>query len=591
MISEKLSRILINVQRPGRYIAGEWNSVRKEWADGTVKVVLAFPDNYEVGSSHLGIKILYGMLNERKDCLCERVFAPWPDFEAALRNSGILLSSLESQMPLEDFDILGFSLAYELTYTNMINMLDLGGVPVRSSERSSADPLVIAGGPASFNPEPVSDFIDAFLIGEGEEAVPEIVECYKAHKTTVHSQQSTDKANRKSLLRELAAIKGVYVPSLYKVEYGPDGTINNTVPSEDGVPKLVEKRIVRDLDSAYYPTRQIVPNIQIVHDRIAIEVMRGCKHACRYCQASATYRPCRERSKETVVRLAKEAYASTGYDEISLLSLSSGDYSQICDVIEALNAEFSGKNVSVSVPSLRVEDILKDLPALISKVKKSGLTFAPEAGSECLRKAISKNIDIEKLYTAVSESFKNGWKRVKLYFMIGLPGETDDDILGIAEMARTVSSLKTKLDARPAQVVLSVNAFVPKPHTIFQWEGMDGMEALKAKRDLLKGSIRSRMIELDFHSFEMSYIEAAMSRGDRRLGAVIYGAWKEGARFDGWQEMFNMERWLGAFKAEGIDPDFYVTRRKSYDEILPWDHLDLGHKKEAMAREASSCRA
>lgn len=565
---ENLEELLLTVQRPGRYAGGEWNSVRKEWTADKVKFLLAFPDVYEVAMSHLGIKILYGILNGRDDTLCERAFAPWPDFEKVLRDNNIRLYSLESRKPLKDFDIVGFSLAYELSYTNMVNMLDLGGVPLRSADRSDDDPMVIAGGPCAYNPEPLAGIVDAFVIGDGEDAVGEIVDLYK-HK------RAGGKRTRKELLRELAKIEGVYVPSLYNVEYNPDGTIKSFVPAEPGVPPSVRKRVVKDFDSAYYPTDQIVPNIQTVHDRITLEIMRGCKHACSFCEASATCRPCRERSREKILELARAAYQKTGYEEISLLSLSSGDHTSIIDIVRDLNAEFKGKFVSVSLPSLRVEDILKHLPTMISEVKKSGLTFAPEAGSERLRDMINKRIDIKKLSSAVLESYRMGWRRVKLYFMIGLPSETDADIAETVALVNTISMLKKEVDGRPANVAVSVNTFIPKPHTLLEREGMDPADIVKSREGILRDKLKSRFIELSFHPQEISRLEAAFSRGDRRLGEVILKSWEYGARFDGWQEIFNRSIWDRAFGSSGIDPDFYSARRRQAGEILPWGFISF----------------
>jgi radical SAM family uncharacterized protein len=559
--------LLLTVQKPGRYIGGEWNSVRKDWDSARIKVCLAFPDLYEVGMSYLGGKILYGILNERDDCLCERAFSPWPDFEAVLRNNHLQLYSLESRRPLKDFDIIGFSLTYELGYTNMLNMLDLGGVAKKSSQRTGADPIVIAGGPSCYNPEPVTDFIDAFVIGDGEEVILEIVEAYENAKGRGQG--------RKEVLKRLAAIQGVYVPSFYRVEYTDDGKIGRYLPVEEGAPSKIKKRVVEDLDSAYYPVNQIVPNIQIVHDRLIIEIMRGCKHSCKFCQAASTYRPCRQRSVERIIELAKKAYATTGYDEISLLSLSSVDYSNIAELIGRLNAEFSPKKVSVSVPSLRIEDALKDLPAMISQVKKTGLTFAPEAASHALRRALNKDIDIERLYEAVLESFKSGWRHIKLYFMIGLPGESDDDIAAISDMIYKISDLKRQVDGKTAHVTASINAFVPKPHTAFQKEPMASMEIIDNRVSLLRKAMKSRMVDIDFHSLKMAFLEAVFSRGDRRLAGVILEAWYSGARFDGWQDKFNFNLWMGAFEKKGIDPAFYANRTRNADEPLPWDFIDL----------------
>ncbi len=576
-----LDELLLTVQKPGRYIGREWNAVVKDWTPDKVKVLLAFPDVYEVGMSYLGIKILYGILNGRSDCLCERVFSPWVDFEDVLRKNNMELFSLESRRPIKEFDIIGFSLAYELNYTNLLNMLDLGGIPKRSSERTAQDPLIIAGGPACYNPEPMAEFIDAFIIGDGEEAIVEIVEAYKNSKLPTPN-------SKLKLLRELAKIEGVYVPSLYKVNYTSDGTISAFSPIEEGVPLRVKKRIVKNLNSSFYPTDQIVPYIEIVHDRITLEIMRGCKHMCRFCQSGTTYRPWRERSKEKILELAKESYKRTGYEEISLLSLSSGDHSQIKEITRDLNKFFTDKGVSLSVPSLRIEDALRELPALISEVKKPGLTFAPEAGSVCLRRHINKNINIEELFKTVSTAFAAGWKRVKLYFMIGLPREKEEDIFSIAELIYKIANLKREIDGKPASITASINAFVPKPHTPFQWKAMENPEILNKKKEMLKHRIKSGIIKLDFHSFNMSYMEAVVARGDRRLSDVIYGAWKAGARFDGWQDFFNPGLWMGSFKNSGIDPDFYALKTKRFDEILPWDFIDIGLNKEWLSNEAES---
>lgn len=580
----KLEDILLTVQRPGRYTGGEWNAVKKEWDDGKVKVLLAFPDAYEVGMSHLGLKILYGILNRRNDCLCERAFAPWPDFEKALRENGIELFSLESRAPIREFDIVGLSLAYELTYTNAVNILDLGNIPVRSADRTDDDPLVIAGGPCCCNPEPMAEFIDAFVIGDAEDAIEELIDMYKGIGPR-------GPGSRKKILKGIAEIEGVYVPSFYRVEYNQDRSIKKFSSVESGAPQVIRKRAVKNLDDAFYPTEQIVPNVRIVHDRIAIEIMRGCKHGCRFCQASAVYRPWRERSRKKILELARQSYRSTGYDEISLLSLSSVDHSGIVDIINDLNEEFGPKSVSISVPSLRIEENIEYLPALISKVRKSGLTFAPEAGSLRLRNIIGKDIDIEKLFKAAAESYKAGWKRVKLYFMIGLPGEEDADIADIAKMLYALSDLKRDVDGRQARISASVNAYIPKPHTIFQWEAMAGDEKLEVRRNLLKRNIKSRLIEMDFHPFRACRLECALSRGDRTLSRVIYESWKAGARFDGWKEMLDMGIWSRSFEKAGTEMAFYTDRQMGFDETLPWDFIDMGIKKEFLLKEAARLRA
>lgn len=575
-----MNEMLLKVQKPARYIGGEWNSVRKEWTADRVKVLLAFPEVYEVGMSYLGLKILYGILNCREDCLAERVFSPWPDFEHILRGNNIELFSLESRRPIKDFDIIGFSLAYELNYTNVLNLLDLGGIPLRSSERGEGHPIVIAGGPACFNPEPMAEFIDAFVIGDGEEAIGQMVDIYKGASGPLSLKlQRAGKGQRPEareiLLRELAGINGVYVPSLYEVEYNSDGTIKNFYPKTKYAPENIAKAVVSDLDSSFYPVDQIVPYIQIVHDRIMLEIMRGCKHSCKFCQAGTTYRPCRERSKEKVIDLAKRTYMNTGYDEISLLSLSSGDHSQIKDIIEDLNDTFEDNAIAISIPSLRIEETLNRIPELISKVKKTGLTFAVEAGSECLRRSINKNINMERLFDAVSESFKSGWRKVKLYFMIGLPDEKEEDLSAIIDLLYRVSNARRQIDKKDAHVTASINAFVPRPHTPFQRHAMERADSLNVKKNMLRDGVRSRMIELDFHSFQMGYLEGVFARGDRRLSKAVYSAWKSGLKFDGWNEFFNFDLWLKAFEDNSIDPDFYAARTRGRDEILPWGFIDI----------------
>lgn len=564
-----IEELLLTVRKPGRYSGGEWNSVRKEWTPERVKFLVAFPDAYEVGMSYLGLKIIYGILNEREDCLCERVFSPWLDFEKVLKDNNIPLFSLESRRPIKEFDIIGICLTYELGYTNVLAMLDLGGIPLRAADRTDGDPIVIAGGPACYNPEPMAEFVDAFVIGDGEEVIGEIVDLYKALRC------QDIKASKKEFLKRLTEMNGVYVPSLYEVEYNDDRTIKYFRPLAPEAPKVVAKRVVKDLDSAYYPINQIVPFIQIVHDRVVLEIMRGCKHACKFCQATATYRPCRERSREKILELAQRSYEATGYDEISLLSLSSGDHSGIKDLICELNKMFEGRAVSISVPSLRVEDVLKYLPSLIAHVKKSGLTFAPEAGSDCLRRSVNKNIDIEKLFGAITESVKAGWRRVKLYFMIGLPGEKDEDVIAIAELVNRISDLGRAVDGRPVSVAVSVNGFVPKPHTSFERLPMENISALNYKKELLRKNIRSKSVELSFHSSQTGFVEAVFARGDRNLARAVQEAWKAGARFDGWTECFNYDLWIKAFEKASLDPLFYVTRQRPAEELLPWSFIRL----------------
>ena len=573
--------LLKQVQKPGRYIGGEHNSVTKDWGRPYVRFLLAFPDIYEVGMSYLGMRILYGILNERGDALCERVFSVWPDMEKLLRQWHVPLFSLESKRPLNEFDIIGFSLTYDLNYTNVLNILDLGGIPLRSRDRSDEDPLVIAGGPAAYNPEPMADFIDAFVIGEGEEVIVEILEAYQRNQKPEHRNQ---RADRKKMLSELAKIEGVYVPSLYEVEYNGDGTIKKFAP-KNSAPPIVRKRVVKDLNSCFYPVKQVVPYIQIVHDRICLEIMRGCKHFCKFCQAGVVCLPRRERSREKIVELAKEVYRNTGYEEMSLMSLSSGDHSRIKEIFEELTAAFKERGVSVSLPSLRIEGLADELPELIRRVRKSGLTFAPESGSERLRKVINKNIDIELLARAALEAYKAGWDRIKLYFMIGLPQESDEDLSATAGLIAHISGLRRRFNKGPGFITASIAAFIPKPHTPFQWVSMEGRDVLKARQRFLRDRNPNRKkVKLDFHDLETSILEGVISRGDRRLGQVLEKAWGMGARFDGWGEFFNAELWHEAFRAAHIEPDFYINRARPHEEILPWDIIDIGISKARLLK-------
>jgi len=513
-----LERVLPTVRKPGRYVGAEWNVIKKGLDKVDVKFALAFPDIYDVGMSYLGLRIIYGALNSRDGIACERVFAPWIDFEEVMRRDKVSLYSLESRVPVKDFDIVGFSLTYELNYTNVLNMLDLAGIPVRSKDRSDDHPLVIAGGPCAINPEPMLEFFDAFIIGEGEEAALEVCDVFKYGKAK----------GREFVLQELAKLEGVYVPAH---------------------PKKAQKRIVKDLDNAFYPTKELVPNVQVIHDRISLEIMRGCPFNCKFCQASAIYRPVRLRSPRKILELAKVIYKNTGYEEISLLSLSSSSYPGICDLVSKLIDEFKELGVGISLPSLRSDDILEHLPVLIAKIRKSSLTFAIEAGSERLRKYINKDINIDRVVQACDAAFKSGWRHVKFYFMIGFPTETQDDLDKIPEFIDSILGLKNNIN-----MSMSVNAFVPKFHTAFADREMDSMESLIEKQKFLRRRLTNRRIKLSFHDVRLSYLEGMLNRHDVRLSRIIYGAWERGAKLDAWREKFDFDIWMRAIQKDKLDP-------------------------------------
>lgn len=532
-MDKQLERILRQVQKPGRYVGGEWNAVRKDWHDAAIRMAFAFPDVYEVGMSHLGLQILYGIVNGRDDALLERVFAPWPDMEKQMRQAGLPLFSLESRRPVRDFDIVGFTLQYELTYTNILNMLDLAGIPLRAAERAGGGyPLVVAGGPCAFNPEPLADFIDAFVIGEGEEVLHELLDAYLAMRRRG--------AERREMLLHLAGIEGIYVPVFYRVEYNGKGMVQSVVPVEEGVPRQVRKRTVADLDGAFFPTRPLVPVINPVHDRAMLEVQRGCTRGCRFCQAGMIYRPVREKEPNTLLRQAGEILRSTGWNELSLSSLSTTDYSQVRPLIQELTAQYSPLGINVSLPSLRVDAFSVGLAREVQKVRRSSLTFAPEAGTQRLRDVINKGVTESDLLEAVAAAFAGGWQAVKLYFMIGLPTETDDDLAGIADLARRVLDVgRSQFGAgRRLKVTVSASSFVPKPHTPFQWEPQDTLDELRRKQAYLRRRLRGRGLVFNWHDPESSFLEAVLSRGDRRLAAAIESAWRRGCRFDGWSELF-----------------------------------------------------
>lgn len=579
-MNDTMARILRRVEKPARYVDGEWNVIRKDWETADVRMAFCFPDVYEVGMSHLGLQILYHVVNRRRDALMERSFAPWPDMERELRAAGFYLYTLESRRPLKDFDIVAFTLQYELTYTNVLNMLALGGIPPLARERGEDAPLVVAGGPCAFNPEPLADFIDCFVLGEGEEVVHEILDLYLTGR-----QKGWGKGR---VLLELARrVPGVYVPGLYRVEYGPDGGVVAVRPLAPGVPERVVRRVLPDLDAAPYPLKPLVPNLTPVHDRIMLEIFRGCGRGCRFCQAGFTYRPVREKNLATLVAQAEALVRQTGHEEISLTSLSSADYSHIVPLVSELGARYGPARINVSLPSLRVDSFSVDLARAAQGVRRTTLTFAPEAGTQRLRDTINKGVTEEDLIAAVDAAFAAGWTAVKLYFMIGLPTETTEDLDGIVDLTRTVLERGRRAGVPPARlrVTVSVSSFVPKPHTPFQWEPQEPLEVLRKKQDYLRRRLRDRRIEFHWHDAEMSFLEAVMARGDRRLGRVIYSAWRAGCRFDGWQEHFRPDLWRRAFAEAGLSPERYAHRRYAYGEVLPWDHLDTGVSRRYLERE------
>ena len=576
-------RILSRVQKPGRYTGGEMNAVVKEKADVEVRFAFCFPDLYEVGMSHLGMKILYSLLNEQEGVWCERVFAPWGDMEEEMRQNGVPLFALESGDPVGEFDMVGFTLQYELSYTNMLNMLDLAGIPLYSAQRDSLSPLVVAGGPCVCNPEPVADFVDLFFLGEGEEVDLEIVELYRRYK-----KEGRSKAE---FLRAAAQVEGVYVPSLYEVSYREDGTVAAVIPKE-GAPARVRKRIVKDMNRAYFPETFVVPYLDIVHDRAVSEVQRGCYRACRFCQAGFIYRPVRVKEKDVIDQQCRDLCAGTGYDEISLSSLSTSDYPDIEGLLDTLLRWTKPERVNVSLPSLRVDGFSNELTEKIKTVRRSGLTFAPEAGTQRMRDVINKNVTEEELLQTVRTAFAGGWSSIKLYFMIGLPTETLDDVAGIADLGQAVVEAyyhcPDKPKGRGVNVTLSASSFVPKPFTPFQWEPQDSIETLRQKQDHLVHSVKSRKITCNWHDADTSFLEGVFARGDRRLARVLEEAHRRGCKMDGWSDYFSLEKWMEVFAACGVDPAFYNQRRREFTEVLPWDHLDYGIRKDFLIEE---CRA
>lgn len=576
------NNILPKVTKPVRYQGNEWNSVHKDWDMTPVRIAFAFPDVYEVGMSHLGLRILYHTVNRRDDALMERVFAPWVDMEEKLRENKIPLFSLESYKPIAEFDAVAFTLQYEMSFTNLLNILDLGGIPLRASARDDRWPLILAGGPTAYNPEPLAPFIDAFLIGEGEEALPEIVDVIKRWKQTPNRPEKSD------LLKELARVSGVYVPEFYDVIYHTDGTIKEVVPKVSFAPEKVVKRVVRDLDKADFPTSPIVPFTEVVHDRIMLEVLRGCSRGCRFCQAGMIYRPVREKNPETLLEQASHLVKNTGYDEISLTSLSTGDYSCVQGVLESLMDKYGSQGVGISLPSLRADSFSVELAKQVQRVRKTTLTFAPEAGTQRLRDVINKGVTEENLMEATEGAFRAGWTAVKLYFMIGLPTETQEDLDGIADLAYKVVDIgRSVLGDRTGRlkVTVSASSFVPKAHTPFQWVPQDKIEVLKEKQQYLARRLKHRRIVFNWHDARLSFTEAVFARGGRTVGDALERAWQLGCKFDSWSDHFKFDKWMEAFADVELDPSFYANRPFQLDEVLPWDHIDAGINKKFLGSE------
>ncbi len=578
-MNRTLEHILPRVQKPARYTGGEYNAVVKDRRSVDVRYALCFPDTYEIGMSNLGMRILYGVMNEMDGVWCERVFAPWLDMEEEMRREGIPLYGLESGDSIADFDLIGFSLGYEMAYSNVLNMLDLAGLPLRSEERYGLAPIVVAGGTCAYNPEPLAPFVDLFVLGEGEEVSQDIIHLYRKARDEYW--------NKEEFLVAAAQIPGVYVPSLYQVSYKGDGTLESVTPTE-GAPAVVTKRIVQDFDHSYFPVKTIVPSTEIVHDRVMLELFRGCIRGCRFCQAGYAYRPVRARDPEILIQQGIEACKDSGYQEMTMSSLSTSDYRPLEHLCDGLLEWCEPNKVSLSLPSLRADNFSLGLMERVQHVRKSGLTFAPEAGTQRLRDAINKNVTEEDLLRSCRTAFSGGWSSVKLYFMLGLPTETDEDVLGIADLAEKVYQTWKEVTPNPKRgVIITVSTawFVPKPHTAFQWEPQISMEEYLRRVKLLREHMKGRSIKYNWHDSQTSFLEAVFARGDRKVAQVIEYAWRHGAKFDAWSEGFDFDRWMEAFRACGVDPTFYANRTRDKDEVFPWDVTSVGVSRSFLWRE------